>query len=627
MAKTPLVIQRFDGGKSTDLKIGPSHSFAYSKQIDFRKSPTQLSVLPAPTKESSTTVTGLITDMIQLPSGKIAAIDSSGGFYLRATDGTWSKNGTSFADTACGMIYNDQFDTIYVAGLNNLHAVTNADGKFSGGTLTVTDNAVTAQVDKSATVSTNTYTTTGTITESATHMLSFTPTIEPLATVKVWVTTKGTGDLVLTLHDAANNVLATKTVANASISNGALNTFTFDTPVRMNAGNSASTYHCHITHPSGTATTIGAATASDFSTARFETHANRFVNPTNGFHPMAQFLQYICIGNGRYLSAWETISQSAPSTSEFVQHRLTFPHGYEVTSLSTWTEYLAIGCEKRSSSAGNEFQDGKIFFWDGTSPTYNFWIDIPDGSPYSLFCHKNVLYYIAGGSLWAWNGGNPVKVTQMPNTDTEYGTANTYIVNYPNMLAVRNGILQVGFPSETNSTTIEHGSYSFGTRDQNFGDSFGYSYVTSNGNNTNSGQTLRLGAIRSFGDKMFIAWREDTTYGVDIIYPTSNPAAAATWESLILDDGRPDKEKDVDRLKVDFATLPTGCTVTPKYKINRASSWTTGTAATAGATQAVLNINKRYKELQVGLDIVCTTATPTIYGITIIRDLLSSEVD
>jgi len=91
MAKTPLVIQRFDGGWSTDLKIGSAHSFAYSNHMDFRKSPTQLTILPKTVKESSTTVTGLITEIIQLPSGKIVAIDGSGGVYTRSTAGVWAS--------------------------------------------------------------------------------------------------------------------------------------------------------------------------------------------------------------------------------------------------------------------------------------------------------------------------------------------------------------------------------------------------------------------------------------------------------------------------------------------------------------------------------------------------------
>ena len=622
--KKPLVIQQFDGGNSADLKIGAPHSFYYSRHFDFRKSPTQLTILPATTKESASVVEDLITDMIQLPSGKIVAIDLSGGVYTRSTSGTWAKVAGSLTDTAMGMTYNDQQDTIYIPGQSALHSITNADGKFSGGSFTVNSNAISANVDQSATDSTNTYTTTGSITETATHKLSVTPTVEPQYSIKIWVTTKGTGDLVVTMHDAANNVLATETLANASITNGALNEFVFTTPVRTSVAPNGSTYHFHITHPSGTDSTIGTATASDFSTARYETYANRLVTTTNLMHPTDQFLQYIVIGNGRYVTYWEPISQSAPLNTEYLRHRLVFPPGYEVTSTAPYTEYQAYAAEKRSTSSTNEFQQGKIFFHDGTSQTYNFVIDVPEGAPYGLFSSKNVLYYFANGAWWAWSGGNPVKLKQMPNTDFEYTDTNTYMVNYPHTMAIRNGVLLGGFPSETNSTSIEHAVYSFGARDRNFNDSFGYSYSISTGTRTNG--TLRIGCIRSFGDKLFISWRDDSTYGVDVVDPNSNPFASATWESLILDDGRPNKEKEAAEMFIDFTALPTGVTVTPKYKINR-GDWVTGTAAVAGDTQVRLNINKRYKEIQIGFDVVATTATPTIYGVTLIRDTVTGEKD
>jgi hypothetical protein len=292
--------------------------------------------------------------------------------------------------------------------------------------------------------------------------------------------------------------------------------------------------------------------------------------------------------------------------------------------MAIYTEYLAIACEKRSSSAGNEYQDGKIFFWDGTSQTYNFLLDIPEGAPYGIYAHKNILHYFANGVWYAWSGGNPVKIMQMPNSDTEFSTANSYVINNPNTMAVRNGILVAGYPSQTSSAVTEHGVYSFGARDRNFSESFGLSYSLSTGTKTNG--TLRIGCVKSFGDKLFIGWRDDATYGIDLVSPTSSPAADATWESLILDDGDPSKEKQIAEVFIDFVALPDGCTVTPKYKINR-GSWVTGTASVAGDTQARHNINKRYKELQVGLDVVCTTATPTIYGVTIVRDGLQSEKD
>lgn len=624
MAKEVISVIENHGGLAPDLKQGPKHSFAYSRHVDFRKSPTSLTILPKTVKETSTTVTGLITEMIQLPSGKMVAIDSSGGVYTRTTGASWSKNGTTLTDTAAGMVYNLQHDTIYIPGLNYLHSITNADGRFSGGSFTVNSSAIGPITDQSATNSTNTYTTTGSITETAAHKLEITPTIEPMYSLKLWVTTKGSVSITVTMHDNANNTLGTVTKLAADITNAALNEFIFTTPVRTTVAPNASDYHFHVTHSSGTASTIGCATASDLSTARFETWVNPFVNPTNGLHPAKDFLQYIMIGNERYVAAWEPISQSAPSTTEFRRHRLVFPTGYQVTSMAVWNEYLAVACEKRSSSATNEFQDGKIFFWDGISVTWNFPIDVPEGSPYGLYSHKNVLYWFAGGSLWAWAGGTPVKLRQMPYTDTEYTDTDTYIVNYPNTMAVRNGILLAGFPSETSSTTIEHGLYSYGARNKDYDDSFGYSYTISTGTRTNG--TLRIGVVKSFGDKLFVSWRDNTSYGVDIVDPDSDPFSTAVWESRILDNGRTDKTKEAVHMVITYDTLPSGATVTPKYKIDR-GAWVTGTAGTAGSTSIKLNINKRYREMQLGMDLVATTATPTITSVTLVYETLASERD
>ena len=114
---------------------------------------------------------------------------------------------------------------------------------------------------------------------------------------------------------------------------------------------------------------------------------------------------------------------------------------------------------------------------------------------------------------------------------------------------------------------------------------------------------------------------------MDKIDPNSDPFGTGTWQSLIHDNGRPNREKKAIELIIDFDTLPTGATITPKYKINRAANWTSGTAATAGDTQVKLNINKQYKEIQVAIDFVATTATPTVYGITLIWDDNSGESD
>lgn len=635
MSKFPITFNSFEGGWSSDIKAGAPGTFWYSRSIDFRKAPSELTVLPGMTKESGSIVTGLVTDMIQLPSGTMVAIDSSGGVYQRATNGTWTKNATVLTNTAYGMVYVGQQDTIYIPGTSRVHSITNADGKF-GGSFTVNEGTFTNQQDQASTLAhANTYTTTGAISEAAADKQSFTPTIEPLYSIKVWVTTKGSGSLTVTMHDNANNTLGISTLTNGNITNGAYNEFVFSTPVRMLAKPNPASYHFHVTHPSGTAHTIGAGTASSLATSDYSTQSNRLVSPNNGFHPVIEFLQYICILNERYLAVWEPISQSAPSATEFNQHRLTFPSGYEGTSAALYSQYVAVAAERRSTSATNEFQDGKIFLWDGSATTYNLIINVPEGSPYGLHSHKNRLYWYAGGSLYAWAGGNPAKVFQIRNTDPDFLGSTPYVVNYPNTMTVRNGILLSAIPSETNSTTIEHGVYSFGQRDKNYPESFGESYNMSTGSLTNG--TLRQGMIKNFGDKLFLSWRDGSSYGVDKVDASSNPAATATWESLLTDlqiitakkrFSRPDNDKQATYLKIVFnQPLPTGVTITPKYKINREASWEPGTAAIAGAVDTTINITKRYKESQVGIDVTCTTATPHISAVIYVTDSLGMEGD
>lgn len=630
MAKGTVVFNEFHGGWATSDKQGPEASFAYSKHIDFRKDPMGMSVLPETVKESSTTISSLVCGMIQMPSGKIYATTEQQETYSRTTAGTWAAVDTIASPASCisGMHYNLQQDTIFIPGLNNIHTITDADGRFAGTTPAFNEGAITANVDQSATDSTNIYTTTTSVNEGATHKLSVTPTVEPMYSIKIWVTTKGTGDVTVTMHDAANNKLAEVTKTAASLTNAALNEYVFTAPVRNTVKPNASTYHFHVTHNgAGTATTIGTATSSDLSDARFETYANRLVAPNNKMHPVINFLQYMLIGNERYVAVWEIITNS-PTNTELLRHRVVLEPDYEVTSFALWTEYVAIAAEKRSTSSTNEFQQGRIYFWDGVSVNWNFAIDVPEGAPYSLRVHRNILYYVAGGALWAWAGGQPIKVFQLPNTDFEFTDSDTYMVNYPSMIAVRNGILQIGFPSETNSTNIEHAVYSYGARNKDYDETFGLSYTMSTGSTTNG--TLRLGCLQSFGDKMFVAWRDGSSYGVDIIDTNSDPFSTATWESLIMDFGRPDKPKGVVKMRITFETLPTGATVTPKYKINREATWNNdddAIQATAGASEVLLPINKSFKEIQLAYDLTATTTTPKIISISLVVDDKREEQD
>ena len=148
MTKQTVSISSWVGGQSSDDQEGQPKSFAYSKHLDFRKSPSRLTVLPKLTKNSGSTVTDLVVNGIQLPSGKKVFIDIAGGVYIVSTAGSWSKLAGSLGTTAYGMVYNPIHDTIYVANQYNISTITGADGVY-GGSPTISANTFIANQDQS----------------------------------------------------------------------------------------------------------------------------------------------------------------------------------------------------------------------------------------------------------------------------------------------------------------------------------------------------------------------------------------------------------------------------------------------------------------------------------------------
>jgi hypothetical protein len=160
--------------------------------------------------------------------------------------------------------------------------------------------------------------------------------------------------------------------------------------------------------------------------------------------------------------------------------------------------------------------------------------------------------------------------------------------------------------------------------------SWGYSYIMSTGSKLNDGSNnLRIGCIKNFGDELYISWRDGSTYGLDIVDNSSDPATTASWESLTFDGGAVYKEKMAGRIKVFFEDLPDDVSITIKYKLDRASSWSYGDATTSGtSTQFEFPTARRFREIQYGFDVACSgTETPVITGVTFEFNPLSQEDD
>jgi len=624
MTQQVLAIQNFYGGQSSNSSMGPKASFAYGRALEFRRDPGQLSVLPGPRKISGSTVTDLPLNMVQVLSGDRYSFGSTGGFYKIATDNTVTEIANSLTSGSDGLLYRTDSDAIYMATSKTLERYAPISGTptfdYSYG--------------PSKSIDTNAYRTGGTLTytlpisisETATNYFSFQPDIEPFYSIKVKVVAKGTGDWTLTLHDGLDTVLATKTIANASLTNGVLNEFIFASQVRAYVKPNARTYHVHLTSTVADGT-VQVATVSDLSTADFELWADRLVDTTNGLHPIAQFLQYTLIGNGNYLAVWEPLSPDEPSNNEFQRHRLTFPDGFEVCGVAPTDEFSVIAIEKRSTDGTKDFQEGKLIIWDGTAQTYNQIIDVSGGSPESIRTYNNYPYFYVNGSLCAWFGGkNIVQIRALANTDTTYKDTIDNTHCYPNMMTIRDNLLHLGYPSTTTNQSIEHGVYTWGTLDKDYPNSFGYGYVISTQTRLNTLGTLEIGFVKNFGDEMYIGWKDGTDYGIDIVDSYCDPAPTFAFRSLEFDAGITRKTKLALRTGIDTEAVPSNVTITPIHQKDDASDVTHDSIA-IGAVETISTIQDgRFKNITIGFDGVCSgITTPVIKSIALLWDSLEGE--
>jgi hypothetical protein len=565
---------------------------------------------------------------MQVPSGIRYALGDAGNVYQISTAGVWSTYSTLGENGGAGAVYRGDVDNGYLTGSTKVSRIKNVSSSpvfeqnwFQRGTTTTSTCYKTG--------GTNTYTTLTTVTETGVNMRTFVSDIEPFYSVKILIIAKGTGTVTVTLHDDANNLLGTSAITTGNLSNNTLTEFAFATPVRALVSPAGRTYHFHVTSTVADCT-VATTTASSLADCDMQLWANALIDTKNGLHPMINFTNLTLIGNERYVASYEPL-QDSPTTADFKRHRLTLPPGFEVCGFAQKNTLCIIGAEKRSTSG--EFQEGALFFWDGVATTYNDFYPIPEGSPEGLFSHKNTAYFIAGGALYRIRGTDePIKIWTFRNTDSEYtSVTDTTHVN-PNMMTVRRGILLVGYPTTTTNISLEHGVYSYGAISREYPESFGYSYQLSTGSILNNGSNnLKIGLVKSYGDTLYIAWRDDSTsptkYGVDIVNNSSVPAAYFTLESLYFDNNTPFKTKGPDKIIATFDSIPTGWQYRIKYKLDRAANWTYGDYASTG-TYLVQPVDDRFIGAEFGIEGVMDSTgvtSPVVRSIYLFFDPMQQE--
>lgn len=696
----------FVGGEAIDYKNGITGSFYEAECLDFRSKASQMTVMPG-MRNLSSALKDKITVMEQDVSGIRYGVGDQGWVYRIDTNNNVTVIDRLNTNGSAGMVYNQQNDQVYMADQQTVSlygqtqnspqlrkgnfgasaSVANSviyifntntssyDGGVVGGISTQRNNLNTLTAT-GVTPSNYTSLVTNTLTnsyrlptvdargnppEAPGNFCAFIPDIEPFYGVPVWVSTIGSGDWTLTMHDSLNNNLGAVTIPHATVVSSLPNgsgwlLFKFNNPgIRafvnaIQSPNGSTGYHFHLTSSVvGDTAAVATIYLGDLTGCNFILFAHRLVQTNNGWHPMCIFNGMLCIGNGNYLSVYNFGNDANPNNSQWVRHRLFLDVGFEITSLTPTSQFLVMGAAKFSTNPSRSYQLGYIYTWDGTNQSPNMKIPVPQGAPYAMFTYQNNPYFYCAGSLFVWGGGTTVlKVRYIGYQNTDYlGTVDHTVVN-PNMMDTRYNLLLLGYPSQTTNTNIKVGIYEWGAVELTYPNSFGYSYRLANQlqytNGTNNGSPytgLQMGMIKNFVDTLYASWQytdsnDVTHYGLDVTDNTSGPAPYAKFRALIWDGGAVYKVKRGMRFMTSMLPLPTGAVMTGVYNLDRTGEQTTDptsgaplTATTGADTLLVESSEGRARELQWGFNIDSTQATvaTTVIGITGEIDTLEDEVD
>lgn len=611
------------GGISQNSKSGLPFSFRFAKNLNIYTDNDSITLNPKLIKVSGSIVTDLVTWMTDVyPSSTDKyAVGDTGNIYKITSGEVWTldRSGVTIGNGAAGQGIGYLPDAMWYATATTLGykyplmgTPSYNDDVFTNGVdnLDINDNSTAA----------NTYTTPVAISETTANEAFFTPTKDPLKTISLYIVSKGTGNVTVTVHDVLNNNLGSATIANASLTNAAYNDFTPTTPIRNNIG---SELHFHVTSTVADAT-VQTVTASNLNAPKFKTLFGILISDTQ-FHPIIQHTDgtngTLVVGNSNYMAVITAVGSYNPNKIEVTP-------GYSIRYFARENEFIVAFAWKGTSVGA--FEEGKAFYWDGISPYYNFSIPVTSGSPNAGINFKNRILSVLGTNAHLTIETQPFKLIQpaplLANGQT--------IEVLPGAMGVWQNRAQIGLGANSTDTTgVYQGVYEFGTQSDKAvsytsvsSEVLNLSYTISTGDV--QGSTMKIGCVYPQGLAMYVSWKSQAgTYGVDKVTKTNDPASSGSFESLIDSDTinpktgqfeqAPQKQKEARRLTIKYNTLPAGCTVTPKYKIDRASTWTYGTGAQigiAGTIECEMQINQRYYEIEYGYDLTATVNYPLITG-------------
>lgn len=266
---------------------------------------------------------------------------------------------------------------------------------------------------------------------------------------------------------------------------------------------------------------------------------------------------------------------------------LTLEDGNKAKSLLDIGDAILIGTQ-------SEVKKANIFTWNRLSDSW----DKKDSAQGEIV---NGMEFLEGGVVAQVGNGGKIRFYNYSESTPFRVIPETEWV-YPNGVVQKNGIVYLGMNGGD-----KNGVYSIGRIDKNDPIAVNLEYIPS------AGQDSEIGAICTDGDNLFVAWKNGTSYGVDVIDMENK--ADATFESLIYDADRPEIEKSFSHVKVVCNPLPEGCEIKVKYRTTRESGeeedgWNSAEMSDGrdsingeGETKGIFNIEAYGEEYEVRVEL------------------------
>lgn len=282
------------------------------------------------------------------------------------------------------------------------------------------------------------------------------------------------------------------------------------------------------------------------------------------------------IGAGRYIAKLreldgQTFAPGSSGTYEFSGTYLDLPAGVRVKCLEELGDLLMIGTWRGSNIY--DFESADIYPWDKAAPYFEKPVRLNDNGVHAMCVENNLLYAIVGtkGRMIRTNGFSAEDVLEIPGTMMNLN-GGKYLVVHPGGMKSRRGKIYIGIGGVTGVSGC--GVFTYHVKKNRLAVE---NTISTGGDGSTTTVTIGAVAFVLAADRYMFGWKEDSTYGIDLLDATSR---YGSYKAFITS---PLYRVGTQLAPVTFSEismllgnpLPSGCSVRIKYRKNLNDSYTT----------------------------------------------------